>query len=70
MELLSLLYAYSGLDGVVDELRWLGLGNGVFSVSSFYRILKGEMVASFPWQMVWYTGLPPKVSFLCVDGYS
>ena len=44
-------------------MRWVGSKNGVFSVSSFYSILNGERVASFPWRMIWYTGLPPNVSF-------
>ena len=30
LELLGSLYAYRGLDGREDELRWLGPGNGMF----------------------------------------
>ena len=41
----------------------MGPGKGVFSVSSFYHSLIGERMASFPWQMIWYAGIPPKVSF-------
>ena len=44
-------------------MRWLGTRNGLFLVSSYYRILRGERETSLLWRTIWFTGIPPKVSF-------
>ena len=44
-------------------MRWSGSSSGAFLVSSFYQLLVGEGAIDFPWRVIWFTGLPPKVSF-------
>ena len=62
-ELLEVLYRQKGLGMGEEVMRWKGSSNGLFSVSSFYQLLSGEGDELFPWRDIWFTGLPPKVSF-------
>ena len=63
VELLGELSELRGVGVGEDVLRWIGSKNGKFSVSSFYHLLCGRRATVGPWRAIWFSALPPKVSF-------
>lgn len=59
----STLYATMVRRNSANKLMWKGSKNGVFSVKSFYGLISGNPIESFPWRGVWKTNVPTRVSF-------
>ena len=63
LALLVELYGLKGVGTEEDEMRWLDSSSGKFSVKSFYQIIKGGREAVVPRKLIWFSGIPTKVSF-------
>ena len=46
-----------------DTLTWKLTKKGVFDVRSFYKLLSGSNNEIFPWECIWCTKVPKRVSF-------
>ena len=46
-----------------DQLVWRLTTSGVFDVRSFYKLLASPTIDAFPWEGIWRTKVPRRVSF-------
>ena len=46
-----------------DQLVWRLTKFGVFDVHSFYKLLSSPNTDTFPWECIWRTKVPKRVSF-------
>ena len=46
-----------------DQLVWRLTTSGVFDVHSFYRLLSSPTTNAFPWECIWCTKVPKRISF-------
>ena len=47
----------------VDQLVWRLTMSGVFDVRFFYKLLSSPTTDAFPWECIWRTEVPKRVSF-------
>ena len=46
-----------------DQLVWRLTTSGVFDLRSFYKLLSSPTTDAFPWECIWPTKVPKRVSF-------
>ena len=46
----------------MDQLRWSCTVSGLFEVRSYYRLLNSHGKTNFPWESIWQSRVPHKVS--------
>ena len=46
-----------------DQLVWRLTTSSVFDVRSFYNLLSSPTIDAYPWECIWRTKVPKRVSF-------